>query len=502
MLTDQIITNSFINFGNTPIENLNNYGLDNISGLSELDVYFGSIHLITNNVIKDTTEKLHHHFIFTIDTSNSMSQYCSDNVTKIQHIKNTIINMFQVFSNINEYIISVSIYTFNINIDVIIENMIVSLENTPIFIKTIQEVKTDEATNIEIALQNSNTEIEKYKALNPSHLVSHIFMTDGDATKGSNDPEYLKQFVNENVINTFIGFGIQHNFNLLKNISNQRNDNYYFIDVLENCGLVYGEIIHNILYNIIENIEITIENGLIYNWKQNCWQDKLYIGNMVRNFEKTYHIVSEKPHLCKAHIKYLYNNIIFNKSIVTCNIVNMYDIQKYMFRQETFQLLHEAKNFNYLLKIYDYDLYKSNMEHFKKKLENILQIMNLYMDNLDSTSDKFFIKNLCDDIYIAYKTFNTKYGKLYSYSRQTSQGQQRTYSVTNLSNICDKGLLKRNSKHFFNLDNNPCDNINSSHKDIFDSYQISNNIDTPYRTISMSDMMREVSGNNSVFINF
>ena len=63
-------------------------------------------------------------------------------------------------------------------------------------------------------------------------------------------------------------------------------NNYYFIDVLENSGLVYGEIIHNILYASLKHVELIIVNGLIYNWKTNAWTNTLNIGNVIFETEK------------------------------------------------------------------------------------------------------------------------------------------------------------------------------------------------------------------------
>ena len=43
--------------------------------------------------------------------------------------------------------------------------------------------------------------------------------------------------------------------------------------------------------------------------------------------------------------------------------------------------------------------------------------------------DKFML-NLCDDICICYRTIGTKFDAMYTYSRHSSQGTQRYYTVT------------------------------------------------------------------------
>jgi hypothetical protein len=42
---------------------------------------------------------------------------------------------------------------------------------------------------------------------------------------------------------------------------------------------------------------------------------------------------------------------------------------------------------------------------------------------------------LLDDIFIVYKTLNTPYGFAFSYSRYISQGLERTYNVTNIEEL-------------------------------------------------------------------
>ena len=94
-------------------------------------------------------------------------------------------------------------------------------------------------------------------------------MTDGEATDGSKDVAVLQTLVNTDITNAFIGFGVEHDASLLNSISSIGKSAYYFIDKLESAGLVYGEILHGILYKLITKSEITIETGLVYNFNTN-----------------------------------------------------------------------------------------------------------------------------------------------------------------------------------------------------------------------------------------
>ena len=59
--------------------------------------------------------------------------------------------------------------------------------------------------------------------------------------------------------------------------------------------------------------------------------------------------------------------------------------------------------------------------------------MREYMNANELVDDKF-MKNLCDDICITYRTIGTHLGTMYNISRLTTQSRQQTYSATPKSN--------------------------------------------------------------------
>ena len=96
--------------------------------------------------------------------------------------------------------------------------------------------------------------------------------------------------------------------------------------------------------------------------------------------------------------------------------------------------------------------------------------------------DNKFIKNLCDDIYISYRTFSTKYGAMYTMARQSSQGTQRCYTVSQTPQDFEMNLM---------FDEN--DHKNENDQDQDEDHEVSNFNNTPYLTPSANKVMRSIN---------
>jgi hypothetical protein len=411
-----------------------------------------------------------------------MNDLCNDGRTKNVHSNHTLINMITYFAEHPELMVSISVYAFDGSIYTIIENQDVTQENLDKLIQDIKKIRPKDMTNIEKALLNSREYIVDYCTKNMDSNVTHIFMTDGDATQGNTIPSKLKEYVSPLVSNIFIGFGIEHNVYLLKELASNNKNNYYFVDELEKAGLVYGEVLHSIIYRILENTSVCVANGLIYDWKKNDWVDKIDIGDLVSESNKIIHVLSDNPSefscllqcsLCGSKepfelsiqnmIKKAHDGDSDNAVDDDDKLDGFTELTKYKYRQRTQQLLYEANlhNFNNLkckdpLKISphhidDYDdfckIHYENGKLLKAKMKDLLKEMQQFLDkpspslenveNLEPKDPNLY-KLLCDDIYICLHTFDTSHGAMYSCARQTSQGAQRSYSATYTPKV-DKG---------------------------------------------------------------
>ena len=398
--------------------------------------------------------RIHQHFIFSIDGSTSMNEYYKDNKTKLDYILFTLENMLKIFSDKQN--ISVHINVFDNTVRNCINNTLVTPENVHILINKIKQIKALSITNIECALTEAKLYADNYKLLNPHHKINHIFLTDGIPTCGNTDIQYLKELISIDYPNVFIGYGLDHDPVFMAELARNKTGSYYFIDAFEKAGLVYGEIIHNILYVLIEDVTINISNAEIYDYMTNTWNTKLYIGNLVTESEKIYQIRSSQPDksLCIIQGKhYIVKNAQYLRSCFPTNIYYT-DLSKYAFRQRTQELLYETNQyailnnqtsrksktmFRYNSKEDTQDIQEE--EEIKIKLKNFIEIMESYIKDNSLENDKF-MKMLYDDLNINYTMIGSYKLRLYSCARQTSQGRQSAYTVslddlTNNNNIID-----------------------------------------------------------------
>ena len=465
--------------------------------------YFGVINLKIKKMEPSIQKR---HFVFNIDCSGSMSDTCNDGRTKMDHANHTLINMIHYFAQHPELMVSITVFAFDSSIYNIITNEEVKEDNLDKLIQDVKKIRPKDMTNIEKALVGSNNYIASYIKNNVDNgcdsetYITHIFMTDGDATQGETVPLKLKEYVSPLVSNIFIGFGIEHNVHLLKELACDKKNNYYFVDALEKAGLVYGEILHSIIYRVLENTNISVTNGLIYDWKKNSWVDKIDIGDLISETNKTYHILSDKPsefastfQTTHCVTKETFDFTIANSADMIEN--RFVDLTQYKYRQRTQQLLFEVNEYNFNKvnsddaplrfnrSYYNYrdthdahyagdtddsdDLH--NSKKLKEKMKNLLKEMQEFLENLDTTlvaTDSSFIKLLCDDLYICLKTFDTEHSAMFSCARQLSQGAQRAYSATctpkaprngygyvfDIGNI-ESPIIKRSNTGNFNYDN-------------------------------------------------
>lgn len=454
---------------------------------------------------------IEHELVLVVDNSGSMGDNCPGDNDKTQmdqaiHTLKNIVGFLEEHPNIKAY---VTIFKFDNSFNKVIERTNVTEDNYNSIEKSISKIRPNGGTDIGLALKETSKYISELKKLYPTHQISHIFMTDGAVTTGETKPNILKQYVVKDIYNYFIGYGSKHDAKLLGVLSDFEKSSYHYIDALEKTGFVFGEILHNITHKILYDCEIVVENGVIYNYNTNLYTNKLYIGDIVGESNKVYHLFTDHTSSCYVHLKIPLKSLeihIFQETNHDLNFVN------YAFRHRTLTLLGEVKQCqdkydNSSQHIYDVNyLNPEIIRMYKSKMQELFDEMRKYMAGVNDNKDKIFIKMLCDDIHISQKTFGTKYGNMCIGSRQTSQGTQRIYTVNttpldrakvttrSYAYDSDDDIPQRGSAFCFNNDSDE-ENAPSNLTIVPDDYEVSNDCmqDSPYLTQTAKTLMHTIS---------
>jgi len=521
---------------------------------NEADYKFGIIEIKIHTEIPITSK--HIHLFFNIDASGSMSDICSNGRSKMAHIHHTLENMLRIFHEKKECNISIHLQAFDNSIKTIISNVPDIRESDIEFLThLVRKIRPGGSTNIELALQKAKENLMDYYTINPEHEIVHIFLTDGDITDGSRNYETLLELVPKNCSNIFIGYGTNHDSKLLSHLSSKKGDDYRFIDAFEKAGLVYGEVIHGILYKAIEDVTLTAHNGELYDYQTNTWKNSIEIGNLLSEQMKIYHIRSKEIYNCYVNVYGktilktsqfqnvdIYETqacIIPNRNLPSIdnmnkNITN--DLSIYMFRQLTQELLYKARKISEKFNNINPSILplKSNdsKNNGELNIENIIEAINEEKRNIKKELNEFhknmihfmkekelennpILKMLCDDIYIAYKTTGTLFGTMYTCARQTSNGRQQTYMCSTLytdqeyndlyQSPCNNsvfpiirrmGLQRQTNLPMVNFSNELTMDVPED--DDIDNYMPSKDFLSPFSSDGVVTLMREVSGIPSI----
>jgi hypothetical protein len=405
-----------------------------------------------------------------IDNSGSMDDMCGDGTTKMHQIKHVTKNILRfVAKNCIKGNVKISLKTFNVDVETIFDKTVVTEDILDELIPKIDKVYPNNGTDIGVAL----------KSMHSSGINRHnIFMSDGDANVGITEPAELAEHVDPNAINTFVGFGLEHNPKIFATLSETKNSAYYFVDKVEKSGNAYGEILDGILYNCLKDVYIRIVGGTLYDWKTNEWKTEIFVGNMSGEAKKTFHIMSSKKE--DMQIMMCGTNLLGEPvELTVCGSTSKSeDLQKIIYRQKTLEILFKAKCVNLKMN-------RDEIIELKKEMKEIVAEMKAYMKE----SNDALIKNLCDDIVITYRTLGTQFGHMYSCSRQTSQGEERLYNVSDTPRF--KPSRAWHSQNVFEEEEELLNN-NISLDDFMDSHDVSE--ETPYYLGRVATVMRSVTG--------
>ena len=423
----------------------------------------------------DQSEQLpkHYHITFTLDRSGSMDDITpSDSTSKIAQVKMICKNIVKWMNkDTNQY--SITILLFDYEVITLVENSLITDTNETQIIEHIDSIHSRGNTNIEQALKKSHRLIKQHN--NPEVENIHIFMTDGLPTTGERNRQHLAKIVLEHKLENistehFIGFGENHDSHLLESFAKIYDDNYHFIDSYETGGMVYGEILSDIIYSFSNDTILTGNNLKLYDYKTNTWVDSLTIRRLGYHSTKTFYILKSGDLLSMFTSNTTTNASISLSTESTLSINHnasiWYENIKNSTEKTTF--INHLWRFTVLQLLYNTQEDNIDIQALKETLKELKD----YMKTTEQEEEPF-LKILCDDLYITKKVEHTPYKRIYIHNRQVSQGEQRGYTVKNVDHI---------------MTDDEWENIDNIH-------ELSQDSSTPFASIQKRSLSRSVSGN-------
>lgn len=186
------------------------------------------------------------HLIFNIDISDSMAE-----AGKLESVKRSM-----------EFIIPllqpedlVSIITFGEHSAVIL-NKVQATEKDTILYK-VRALHTEGCTNLSAGLMNINDCLAGSPV---THKTGVLLLTDGHANRGVSSPDGLKQIVQQLLATTpaltltTVGYGHDHNIDLLRDMATTGAGSYNIVYNLENVATTFGEVLGGLTTVVAQNV--------------------------------------------------------------------------------------------------------------------------------------------------------------------------------------------------------------------------------------------------------
>jgi hypothetical protein len=204
------------------------------------------------------------------------------------------------------------------------------------------------------------------------------------------------------------------------------------IDNIEHTGVVYGSIMHEILFTSLRNFRVKVENGQIYDWTTNSWVNGIYEPSIVSESKKIYYLKTidreklavrmfgvpigsvEEKHLDDTFILPDLHNIETGEIQHSCDE----DLSKHIYRISVQEILFQSRS----IVINETGRFKNTVATIFRKMRRFMRVNNLLGDAM--------LCQLCDDLCIVYRTAGTRHGQMLSIARSASQGRQQSNTTS------------------------------------------------------------------------
>ena len=409
---------------------------------TKLSHNYHTVDLVTALLTKMSMEELL--LAFNVDRSGSMSTKARDGYSSLEHTLHTAKNIIHYLEELKDENPNLNIRLLINAFDNKMKNcgyLNIGDKNTKDYIANLEKLHPRGTTNISDAFDVIKQDAI-YNATDESKKA-HILMTDGQPNGGKTSAEGILES-NPGGSQVYIGYGTDHNAELLQKMAELSNGAYHFVDSVENAGMVYGEIIHGLLYAAVKDITVTVKGAEVYDFTKNTWTNSVKFNSFASEHTQSLILRSswDSVDIVSVNVNYTEtgNGVIHSKTD-TFNCYNCTNgetkqtdrdivVEKQMFRQQVLDGLWRARYTK------DYDKkqkLKTELITLEKNIKEFMKTKNL--------EDDAFMQKLATDLYVAYNGIDSYCGAAFIGSRLNTQGNQRAYDVNNFDQLARQNAV-------------------------------------------------------------
>lgn len=427
-------------------------------------------------------------WLLVTDRSGSMDASTSANhsgTSKLDALKHTMRKMFEYFykdaqDRGSTHNVVVTLFDHEINQFTVKIDKDTEMEA---HYRAITEITSGGMTNMYKGIQMASQSAEML----PNAKTVMVVLSDGEITSGVSCKETIGQLLldymeNELFSNRVIGYGADHSVKLLSYLAELTKGEYHCIESVEGAGVVYGEIVHGVVYEVGRNGFLKVENCELYNPMECKWSDTIDINEFAAGKTYTWSIRRNSKEPVSVQLTYTHSE---EGEIVSSEInqdsitypeegIEDRDVRLYDLRQKTLQLIGEAKEHwqegdnsprhrrqlppclrppkmrRTTAALYEADNEIEQLpslpqqvmfeqDSLEAKTTEIEAKLDAHMEVLKQAKIKYgedeFIITLCDDIYVAKKALTSSNGLSYLAARHVTQGLQRCYNPVDITGL-------------------------------------------------------------------
>ena len=233
------------------------------------------------------------HFVLLLDTSDSMNEN-----NKLEHVKFCASLMLKLMTPADK----LSLVTFGEQSRILLAAVPTDAAHCSSIAETISTLSTDGCTNLSGGLASAAEVI----AMDSERKPMLLLLTDGHANRGISKPDGLKQIIGRLQERfpalgfSVIGYGFDHNAELLKSFAEDLRGAYSIVQDLEGAAITIGEALGTAISCVAQNVEIHCAPGTTIEGPYTSVGGRIVVGDLYSGTESLYLLKTSGPVVVKG----------------------------------------------------------------------------------------------------------------------------------------------------------------------------------------------------------